>query len=84
MISRALPDLMLLLATAYERSGSIDLADKEFADAMKASNFNPRLGSRLRRLSCDGMVGAIGPMTWLPNWQTAGPITSRFCRHSRR
>ncbi len=37
-------DLMLMLATAYERSGSIDLADKEYADAMKASNFNPVVG----------------------------------------
>ena len=35
---------MLLLASAYERSGSIDLADKEFADALKASNFNPTVG----------------------------------------
>ena len=34
-------NLMLLLAVAYERSGSIDLAEKEFADAMKASDFNP-------------------------------------------
>lgn len=34
-------DLMLLLAVAYERSGSIDLAEKEFADAMRVSNFNP-------------------------------------------
>jgi cellulose synthase operon protein C len=38
------PELMLMLASAYERSGSIDLADKQFADAMKASNFNPAVG----------------------------------------
>jgi tetratricopeptide (TPR) repeat protein len=37
-------DLMLLLATAYERSGSIDLADKQFADATKASQFNSNVG----------------------------------------
>jgi len=37
-------DLMLMLATAYERSGSIELADKQFADAMKASNFNANVG----------------------------------------
>jgi len=37
-------DLMLMLATAYERNGMIDLADKQFADAMKASNFNPTVG----------------------------------------
>ena len=34
-------NLMLLLATAYERDGSIDLAEKEFADAMRASDYNP-------------------------------------------
>jgi cellulose synthase operon protein C len=34
-------DLMLMLAIAYERSGSIDLAEKEFADAMRDSNFDP-------------------------------------------
>jgi tetratricopeptide (TPR) repeat protein len=38
------PDLMLMLSNAYERSGSIDLADKELADAMKASKFNPIVG----------------------------------------
>jgi tetratricopeptide (TPR) repeat protein len=38
------PDLMLLLASAYERSGSMELAEKEFADATKASNFDPRFG----------------------------------------
>lgn len=37
-------ELMLMLAGAYERSGSIELADKQFADAMKASNFNPNVG----------------------------------------
>jgi cellulose synthase operon protein C len=34
-------DLMLMLATAYERKGSIDLAEKQFADAMKVSNYDP-------------------------------------------
>jgi tetratricopeptide (TPR) repeat protein len=34
-------DLMLMLADAYERSGSADLAGKEFADAMRASEFDP-------------------------------------------
>src|SRR5262249_25386856 len=33
-------DLMVLLASAYERSGSIELADKQFADATRASSFN--------------------------------------------
>jgi cellulose synthase operon protein C len=37
-------ELMLMLATAYESSGSIDLADKQFADATKASNYAPSVG----------------------------------------
>ena len=37
-------ELMLLLAGAYERSGSIELADKEYADATKVSGFNPIVG----------------------------------------
>jgi cellulose synthase operon protein C len=38
-----LMELMLLLATAYERSGAVDLADKEYADALRASDFNADL-----------------------------------------
>ena len=37
-------DLMLLLAKAYERSGSIELADKELSDATKASNLDAKFG----------------------------------------
>ena len=37
-------ELMMLLATAYERRGSIELADKEFADATKVSNFDASVG----------------------------------------
>ena len=37
-------DLMLLLATTYERSGSIELAEKQYADATNASNFDPTTG----------------------------------------
>jgi tetratricopeptide (TPR) repeat protein len=37
-------DLMLLLAKAYERSGLIELADKEFADATKVSNLDAKIG----------------------------------------
>ena len=37
-------DLMLLLASAYERSGSIELAEKQYADAMRASNFDANAG----------------------------------------
>ena len=37
-------ELMLMLASAYERSGAIELADKQFADAIKASNFNVTVG----------------------------------------
>jgi cellulose synthase operon protein C len=36
-------DLMLLLAAAYEKNGSIELADKEYADASKVSNFDPTI-----------------------------------------
>jgi tetratricopeptide (TPR) repeat protein len=34
-------DLMVMLAVAYEKSGSTDLAEKEFADATRVSNFAP-------------------------------------------
>ncbi len=37
------PDL-LLLATAYERNGSIDLAERQYAAALSASNFDPNVG----------------------------------------
>jgi tetratricopeptide (TPR) repeat protein len=37
-------DLMSLLATAYERSGLIELADKQFADATKTSDFDANAG----------------------------------------
>src|SRR5262249_33441324 len=37
-------DLMLLLATAYERSGSIELAEKQYADAVRVSNFDVAIG----------------------------------------
>ena len=37
-------ELMLLLASAYEHSGSIELAEKQFADATKASNFDAAVG----------------------------------------
>jgi Tfp pilus assembly protein PilF len=33
-------ELMSLLALAYERSGKIELADREYSDAMRTSNFN--------------------------------------------
>jgi predicted Zn-dependent protease len=35
---------MALLATAYERSGSMELADKQFADALRVSNFDAGVG----------------------------------------
>src|SRR5262245_6519317 len=37
-------ELMMLLAVAYERGGKIELADKQFADATKASNFDAGIG----------------------------------------
>jgi len=37
-------ELMLLLATAYERSGAMELAEKQFADALRVSDFAPAVG----------------------------------------
>jgi tetratricopeptide (TPR) repeat protein len=37
-------ELMLLLGQAYERSGSIELAEKQYADATKVSGFRPGPG----------------------------------------
>jgi tetratricopeptide (TPR) repeat protein len=37
-------ELTLLLASAYERSGSIELAEKQYADSTKESNFDPNVG----------------------------------------
>src|SRR5262249_37752444 len=37
-------DLMVLLATAYERSGSMELAEKQYADATRVSNFDAGIG----------------------------------------
>ena len=38
------PDLMLLLATAYERNGSIDLAERQYSAALSVSNFDANIG----------------------------------------
>ena len=51
-------ELKLLLALAYERSGSMALADKQYADAVRISNFNSNVGLNyvnflLRRGSVD-------------------------------
>jgi tetratricopeptide (TPR) repeat protein len=37
-------ELMLLLSMAYERGGKIELADRQIADAMKVSGFDPTVG----------------------------------------
>lgn len=37
-------DVMLLLATAYERTGSIELAEKQYADATNVSGFSSQPG----------------------------------------
>lgn len=37
-------ELLQVIAQAYEKSGSIELADKSFADATRASNFAPDAG----------------------------------------
>ena len=36
--------LLAALATAYERNGAIDLADRAYSDAMKASRYAPAIG----------------------------------------
>ena len=57
------PELMQLLATAYERSGAIDLAEKQFADAMKASNYDPNDWPQLRRILTPPRQWRNGPKT---------------------
>ena len=37
-------ELMILLGTAYERNGAIELADRQFADALRTSNYDPGVG----------------------------------------
>jgi pentatricopeptide repeat protein len=40
------PDLLLLMATAYERAGKPELADRQYADAVKSSGLAPAVGLR--------------------------------------
>jgi predicted Zn-dependent protease len=40
------PDLLMLLAVAYERVGKNELADRQYADALKASGLNPDVALR--------------------------------------
>jgi cellulose synthase operon protein C len=40
------PALLLLMATAYERNGKPELADRQYADALKASGLDPAIGLR--------------------------------------
>jgi len=40
------PDLLLLMATAYERSGKPELADRQYADALQSSGLAPSVGLR--------------------------------------
>src|SRR6185312_8329091 len=39
-------DLLLLMATAYERSGKTELVERQYADALKSSNFDANVGRR--------------------------------------
>ena len=39
-------DLLLLMATAYERSGKNELVERQYADALKSSNFDSNVGLR--------------------------------------
>jgi tetratricopeptide (TPR) repeat protein len=38
------PELMMLLSQAYERAGSIDLAEQQLVNATKASGYSPNVG----------------------------------------
>ena len=40
------PDLLLALALAYEQGGKPELADRQYADALKNANFNPEVALR--------------------------------------
>jgi tetratricopeptide (TPR) repeat protein len=40
------PELLTLLAVAYERSGKNELADRQYADALKSSGLNPNFALR--------------------------------------
>jgi cellulose synthase operon protein C len=40
------PDLLMMLADAYERGGKNELADRQYADALKSSGFNPDMALR--------------------------------------
>jgi len=40
------PELLMLLAVAYERGGKNELADRQYADALKSSNLNPNVALR--------------------------------------
>ncbi len=40
------PELLMLLGLAYERGGKNELADRQYADALKASNFNANVALR--------------------------------------
>ena len=39
-------DLLLLMAIAYERSGKTELVERQYADALKSSNFDVNVGLR--------------------------------------
>jgi pentatricopeptide repeat protein len=39
-------DLLMLMAAAYERSGKNELAERQYADALKASDLNPTVALR--------------------------------------
>jgi tetratricopeptide (TPR) repeat protein len=40
------PELLMLLAVAYERGGKNELADRQYADALKSSGLNPDVSLR--------------------------------------
>ena len=46
MTNRNRPNYLSLMALAYERSGKNELAERQYADALKASGLNPAVGLR--------------------------------------
>ena len=76
-------EIMLLLAVAYERNGSIDLAEKQYSEATRASNFDANVGLNYvaflqRRGSATRAEDILAETR-----ARVGPTILRFCRHSQ-
>lgn len=69
-------DLMLMLAMAYERSGSVALAERQYSEAARVSGFDPQMGLAYvgflqRRGSPDRATDVLGELAarWPSNLQ---------------